>query len=222
MTTAVIGIGHIGEPLARQLVAAGERLILAADHVAKASALAKELGPLATAEPVRKAIADADVIVFAVPFETIKQLIRENADLLPDKVVIDPSNAVRPDGKGGFERSLPDGQSAGATIAALLPARSHFVKAFGTLSAGSLASGANRKPERAVLFYATDDPRAALAAERLIAAAGFDPVKANGVRSSGRIEMLGDLHEFGGLNGKLLTAREAADALAGNRKEKGL
>src|SRR4029077_18667664 len=160
-------------------------------------------------------------IVFAVPFETIKQLIRGNAGLLRGKAGIISWNAVRPDRKGGCERSHADGQSAGATIAALLPARSHFVKAFGTLSAGSLASGANRKPERAVLFYATDDPRAALAAERLIAAAGFDPVKANGVRSSARIEMLGDLHEFGGLNGKLLTAREAVEALAGNRMEKG-
>jgi len=214
MTTAVIGIGHIGEPLARQLAAAGERLILAADHTPKANALAKELGPLATAAPVRKAIADADVVVFAVPFETSKQLIRDNSDLLPDKVVIDPSNAIQPDGNGGFMRALPEGQSAGAAIAALLPPRSHFVKAFGTLSAGSLVAGANRKPARAVLFYATDDPRAALAAERLIAAAGFDPVKVGDVRSSARIEAFGDLHELGGLRGKLLTAREAVDALA--------
>ena len=214
MTTAVIGIGHIGEPLARQLAAAGERLIVAADHTPKANALAKEIGPLATAAPVRKAIADADVIVFAVPFETSKQLIRDNADLLPDKVVIDPSNAIRPDGNGGFARALPDGQSAGAAIAALLPPRSHFVKAFGTLSAGSLVAGANRKPERAVLFYATEDSRAALAAERLIAAAGFDPVKVGDVSSSARIEAFGDLHELGGLQGKLLTAREAVDALA--------
>ena len=213
MTTAVIGIGHIGEPLARQLAAGGERLIVAADHSTKANALAKELGPLATAAPVRKAIADADAIVFAVPFETIKQLIRDNADLLTDKVVIDPSNAIRPDGKGGFEPILPHGQSAGGTIAALLPPRSHFVKAFGTLSAGSLVSGANRKPERAVLFYATDDPRAALAAEHLIASAGFDPVKVGDVRSSARIEAFGDLHELGGLRGKLLTSREAVDAL---------
>jgi len=84
------------------------------------------------------------------------------------------------------------------------------VKAFGTLGAASLVAAANRTPRRAVLFYATDDERAAATAERLITAAGFDPVKVGGVEDAGRIEVPGgDLHENGGLDGKLLDADEA-------------
>ena len=87
------------------------------------------------------------------------------------------------------------------------------MKAFGTLGAESLASEANRTP-RAVLFYATDDDQAAAAIERLISAAGFDPVKAGGVDAALRIETSGALHQFGGLNGRVVNVREARSALA--------
>jgi 8-hydroxy-5-deazaflavin:NADPH oxidoreductase len=82
------------------------------------------------------------------------------------------------------------------------------VKAFGTLSAESLGKSANRTPERAVLFYAADDPNAGQAVAELIEASGFSPVRVGGIDQSIRIEVGGDLHEFGKL-GRLVTAREA-------------
>src|SRR5713226_7193692 len=140
MTTAIIGIGHIGGPLARHLVNGGERVVVAARDDREAANFAQQLGKLATAAPVRKAISDADVVVFAVVLDTIKELIAENIDVLGGKVVVDPSNPIKPDGKGGFPRTLPDGQSSGALLARQLPTGAHFVKAFGTLTAESLAS----------------------------------------------------------------------------------
>jgi 8-hydroxy-5-deazaflavin:NADPH oxidoreductase len=107
--------------------------------------------------------------------------------------------------------------SSASVIAGLLPSGAHFVKAFGTVSAEHLAGAANRSPDRAVLFYATDDDMAAATAERLISAAGFAPVKAGGLDQAIRIEMFGDLHDFGGLNGKLLTVTQARAVLAGTR-----
>jgi predicted dinucleotide-binding enzyme len=215
MTTAIVGVGNIGKQVARHLVNGGERVVLAARDDSDAAALAKDLGALASAAPVRRAVAQADVVVFAVWFDTIKELIAEHADLLEGKVVVDPSNPIKPDGKGGFVRTLPEGQSAGSVIAGLLPAGAHFVKAFGTLGAESLGSSANRSPRRAVLFYTTGDDQAAAAVERLISAAGFEPVKAGGVKDAVRIELTGgDLHQFGGLNGKLLDADEAQAAVA--------
>jgi 8-hydroxy-5-deazaflavin:NADPH oxidoreductase len=98
-------------------------------------------------------------------------------------------------------------------VAGLLPAEAQFVKAFGTLGAESLASQANRTP-RAVVFYATDDDQAAAASERLISAAGFDPVKAGGVDAALRIETFGALHPFGDLNGKVVDASQADTAVA--------
>ncbi|MDQ1617271.1 MAG: 8-hydroxy-5-deazaflavin:NADPH oxidoreductase, partial [Actinomycetota bacterium] len=63
MTTAIIGVGNIGSPLARHLVAGGEPVVLAAKDMSRAEALADELGPLARASSVEDAIVGADVVV---------------------------------------------------------------------------------------------------------------------------------------------------------------
>jgi predicted dinucleotide-binding enzyme len=188
---------------------------LAAKDESRAEALADELGPLARADSAEDAIAGADVVVFAVWLDTIKELIAKDAGLLDDKVVVDPSNPLGFDENGQMIRTLPEGQSAGSVVAGLLPVGAHYVKAFGTLGADALASAANREPQRTVLFYATDDDAAATTIERLIRAAGFEPLKAGGVADGGRLEVPGgDLHQGGGLNGRLLDLDEARAAVA--------
>jgi 8-hydroxy-5-deazaflavin:NADPH oxidoreductase len=215
VTTAIIGVGNIGGALARHLVHGGEPVILAARGEPDAAALAGQLGELASAAPVAEAIEAADVAVFAVWLDVLRQLLAEHAGRLGGKVVADPTNPIGFSANGEAFRTLPEGQSSGQLVAALLPAGAHYVKAFGSLSAGSLADAANRAPRRAVLFYATDDDQAAAAAERLITAAGFDPVKAGGVSNAARIEAPGgDLHQNGGLGGRLLDTDQARAAVA--------
>jgi 8-hydroxy-5-deazaflavin:NADPH oxidoreductase len=214
MTTAIIGVGNIGGALARHLVAGDELVVLAARDESNAEAVAKELGPHASVASVEDAIAGAQVVVFAVWLDTIKDLTARHRRVLERKVVVDPSNPLGFDDKGQMIRTLPGDQSSGSIVASLLPTSAHYVKAFGTLAADSLASSANREPERAVLFYATDDDIAARTIERLIRAAGFEPVQAGGVADAGRIEMPGgDLHQFG-LNGALLDLDKARAAVA--------
>lgn len=213
MTTAIIGVGNVGGAVARHLTAGGEQVVLAAREEADADALADELGSLASAASVPDAIEAADVIVLAVWFDAMKQLIADYGGLLDGKIVVDPSNPLGVNADGTVFRTLPEGQSQGSLVAAMLPAGAHYVKAFGTLDAGSLASSANRAPRRAVLFYATDDDRAAAAIERLITVAGFDPVRAGSLSEAGRIEMPGgDLHLA--TLGRLLDADEARAAAA--------
>jgi 8-hydroxy-5-deazaflavin:NADPH oxidoreductase len=214
MVTAIIGTGKIGTAIATDLTAAGQSVVLASRTPLHAAQLAGELGASASAADVADAIERADTIVFAVWLAAIKNLLRAYWRELPGRVVLDPSNPVGPDGEGGFARTLPDGVSSASVIASLLPSGTHYVKAFGTVSAETLASQAHLVPDRGVLFYATDDDVAAQTAERLISAAGFDPVKAGGVDQAIRIEMYGDLHQFGGLNGKLITRAEAEALLA--------
>jgi 8-hydroxy-5-deazaflavin:NADPH oxidoreductase len=217
MSTAIIGVGNIGRVVATHLTDGGETIVLAASTPSQAEQLAQELGTSASAADVADAIDRADAVIFAVWLDVLEGLVRQNATRLSGKVVIDPSNPIAPDGKGGFKRTLPDGVSAGSVIAGLVPSGAHYVKAFGTVGAEKLADAANRSPDRAVLFYATDDDVAASTAERLIAAAGFAPVKAGGLDQAIRIEMFGDLHDFGGLNGKLLTVGQARALLAGTQ-----
>ena len=192
--------------MARHLVDGGETIILAAKN--PPHDFATDLGARASATTVDAAIAAADTVVFAVWLDVMKSLIDENRDILTDKIVVDPSNPISVNEKGEFSRNLPDGISAGSVISDLLPDGTHYVKAFGTLAAGPLEKGANRSP-KAVLFYATDDAQAEAGITRLITAAGFEPMKAGGIAAALRIEMYGDLHEFGGLNGKLVDADEA-------------
>jgi predicted dinucleotide-binding enzyme len=215
MTTAIVGVGNIGSAVARHLVSGGESVVLAAKDESRAQALAKQLGPLAQAASVGDAIGGADAVVFAVWLDTMRELIPAEANLLTGKVVIDPSNPIGFDASGQMTRTLPEEESAGSVVAALLPAEAHYVKAFGTLSADALAASAHRNP-LAVLFYATDDETAAKTIERLIRAAGFEPWKAGGVATAGRIEApSGDLHQYG-FNGEVVDIDRARSATGGS------
>ena len=208
MNVAVIGLGNIGSRLARNLTRGGQKIIVADKSLEKAQRLAGELGRDAEALSVPDAIRKAGVVVLAIYFDAMKQLIADYRGVLAGKIVVDPSNPIAPDGKGGFKKTIPTEQSSGKLIAALLPQGARLVKAYGTVSAELLASGANRSPERAALFYATDHPEADQVVASLITASGFSPVSFGGIDKSIRIEVGGDLHEFGKL-GRLVSAKEA-------------
>ena len=81
-------------------------------------------------------------------------------------------------------------------MAGWLPTGARLAMAFGSMSADLFESSANRSPEPAVLFYASDDDRAGEEVERLIRAAGFEPLKIGGIEQSGRLEVGGDLHDL--------------------------
>jgi predicted dinucleotide-binding enzyme len=211
MSTAFIGIGNLGATVARQLAAGGEPVVLSATSQGKAKKLATEIGgPASAALNNRDAVQHADNIVFALWLDPMREAVDEVADLLPGKLVIDPSNPISVAADGTFTRTLPEGQSSGELVASLLPQGTRFAKAFGSVAATLLASNARRTPKRAVLFYATDDANAATEVERLIRIAGFDPMRAGGVTASARIEVGGDLNPWGGLNGRLVDQDEAA------------
>lgn len=212
MTTAIIGTGNIGSRLAADLIAGGVDLLLAGTDLAGTQALAAKLGERATAVTVEEAVERADVIIFAVWLDTTKQLLAEYGDRLSGKILVDPSNPIAPAGDGGFVKTIPADQSAGQILAALVPANAKLVKAFGTLSAESLGSASRRTPELAVGFYAADDEAAGQTVAELITAAGFDPIQVGGLDQSLRIEVFGDLHEFGAL-GKVVDRTAALAAL---------
>jgi predicted dinucleotide-binding enzyme len=189
-------------------VAGDQPVVLAAADETHAKGLADELGPNASAASVEDAIAGADVVVLATWLDQTRELVPGRASLLEGKVVIDPSNPIGFDESGQMIRTLPEGQSSGSVVAGLLPASAHYVKAFGSLGAGDLAAGANHEP-RTVLFYATDDDAAEAAAQRLIRAAGFEPLKVGGLSEAGRIE-----GPDGELQGRIFDLDEARATIA--------
>ena len=197
MTTAIIGTGGIGSAIARLLASGGESLRLASADPESARRLAAQIGrAAAVAADNRDALPGAGAVVLALRFTVLKSVIDEIAGSLAGKLVVVPSNPLTLDAQGNVVRVLPEGQSSGEAVAGWLPAGARLAMAFGTMSADILESSANRSPEPAVLFYATDSDQAGQEVERLIRAAGFEPAKVGGVEQSDRLEVGGDLHDL--------------------------
>ena len=211
-TVAIIGIGNIGTRLAANFAAGGQDFLLAGRDQDAARELTSDLDGHAEVVSVDEAVERADVLVLAVWLDAFEQLIAQYGEQLAGKVIIDPTNPVGPDDAGSYRKIIGEQESSGQILAGLVPAGARLVKAFGTLSAGSLSAAARQEPERAVLFYAADDAAAGDLVADLIRASGFEPVRVGGLDQSIRIEMFGDLHEYGGL-GRVVTRSEALKAI---------
>jgi 8-hydroxy-5-deazaflavin:NADPH oxidoreductase len=206
-TVAIIGTGNLGSTLAANFAAGGQNFLLAGRDQEAARKVASDLDGHAEVVSVDEAVDRADVLVLAVWFDSFKELIAQYGERLSGKIIVDPTNPTGPDGHGGFRKTIGEQESSGQILAGLLPAGARLVKAFGTLSAGTLAAAARREP-RVVEFYAADDDAAGDLIASLIRAGGYEPVRVGGLDQSIRIEMFGDLHEFGGL-GRVVTREEA-------------
>ena len=211
-TVAIIGAGTIGSTLAAEFAAGGQGFLLAGRDQEATRRVAAGLGGRAEVVSVDEAVDRADVLVVAVWLDDFRQFVARYGGRLAGKVIVDPSNPVGPDGAGGYRKVIGEQESSGQILAGLLPAGARLVKAFGSLSAPSLAAATRQEPDRAVLFYAADDDAAGDLVAELIRAAGFDPVLIGGLDQSIRIEMFGDLHEYGAL-GRVLTESEALKAI---------
>jgi hypothetical protein len=211
-TVAIIGTGTIGGTLAANFAAGGQDFLLADRNPEAAAKVAAGLGGHAEAVSIDEAVDRAGVLVVALWLDAFEEVLARYGGRLAGKVIVDPSNPVGPDGAGGYRKVIGEQESSGQILAGLLPPGAALVKAFGTLSAPSLAAAARREPERAVQFYAADDDAAGELVAGLIRAGGFDPVRVGGLDQSIRIEMFGDLHEYGAL-GRVVTESEALAAV---------
>lgn len=204
---AVIGLGNIGTAVAGNLVKGNRAVIVADRTIAKANALAEQLGSLAQPLSIVEAIKEANIVVLAIWLNATKEVLQQYASELEGKIIVDPSNPIAPDANGGFKKIIGEKESAGEILASLLPKNAKLVKALGTLGVASLTNAAFQQPKN-VLFYATDDSSSNEEVEQLIHDNGFEPVRVGGLDQSIRIEVFGDLHEFGAL-GKPVTKSEA-------------
>lgn len=209
---AIIGPGKIGEAIATNLAKGNHSVILASRDLEKAKSLANKIGSLVTAKETAAAIKEADVIIPAIYFNSLKEFFQTYAKELDGKIIIDVSNPIAPDGNGGFKKIVEKHESAGQILSNLIPKGAKLIKAFGTLGAGSLVGAAFNSPERKVLFYASDSTNSNQQIEEIISSSGFEPFHVGGIDQSIRIEVFGDLHEFGRL-GKTVTLEEVKGIL---------
>lgn len=152
MRIAVIGTGNVGGTLGSRWRAAGHDVVFGSRNGSGA-------GP--GGAPVRStadALADAEVVVLAVPAGAVGDVITANAAALGGKVVIDAVNRM----------GQPEVNSQAAIAAAAPTAR--YVRAFNTLGWENFAD----PPPGADLFFAAD-PAAREVAEELILVIGLGP-----------------------------------------------
>jgi 8-hydroxy-5-deazaflavin:NADPH oxidoreductase len=130
-----------------------------------------------------------DIVVLAVPYPAVADVVARRAGQLAGKVVVDITNPLN------FETFdslvVPADGSAAAQLAAALP-QSHVLKAFNTNFAATLASGRVGELATTVLI-AGDDVAAKELLAGVVAAGGVKAVDAGSLRRARELEAVGFL-----------------------------
>ena len=167
---SIIGTGNMGQAIASVVSKGGNTVEL-----------------LGSADKDREVT--GDLVVLAVPYPAVQQVIAERGDQLAGKVVVDITNPLN------FETFdslvVPADSSAAAEIAAALP-ESHVLKAFNTTFAGTVASGKVGDLPTTVQI-AGDDADAKSLLAGVIAAGGLRAVDAGSLSRARELEALGFL-----------------------------
>ncbi len=190
MKVTIIGCGNMGRAIGTLAVAGGHEVEIVDREPAEAKALADDLGGSATALDPDAPFGD-EVVVFAVYYPGIKDAVRQYADQLAGKVVVDITNPV--DAETWDNLATPPGTSSAEEIAQLVPEGTSVVKAFNTTFAGTLSQG-QVAGQPLDVFLASDDRGAKEVVSRLVGDGGLRPVDAGPLARAHELEALGFLH----------------------------
>ncbi|HXP54453.1 MAG TPA: NAD(P)-binding domain-containing protein [Streptosporangiaceae bacterium] len=173
MKIAVIGTGNIGGTLGAKWHAAGHEVTYGSRQADGDEQTGPGGAPL---RPVGAAIADAGVVVLAVPAAAVASVVAEHATALDGKIVVDATNrmgAKHPDSQDAIRACGPGVQ---------------YVRAFNSYGWENFA---DPWPGTTVFFAA--DPAARAAAEELISAAGLEPAYVGGEDATDAVNGVGTL-----------------------------
>jgi predicted dinucleotide-binding enzyme len=130
-----------------------------------------------------------EVVILAVPYPAVRQVLAERGDQLAGKIVVDITNPLD---FTTFDRlTVPADSSATAEIAAALPS-SRVLKAFNTTFAATLASG-RVGGETTTVLIAGDDADAKALLAGIVSAAGLRAIDAGSLARARELEALGFL-----------------------------
>jgi len=188
MDITIIGTGNMARGIATRALAGGNRVTLLGTSIDKAQALADELSGNVRAGQVGDPLA-GDVVVLAVWYPAVDDVLRRYEGELDGKVVVDITNPV--DTETYAPLSIEAG-SVAQEIAARVPG-AKVVKAFNTTFAGTLVAG-QVAGEQLDLLLASDDEEAKDAVSRLAADGGMRPIDAGPLALAHQLEALGYLN----------------------------
>ncbi|MEU2612210.1 NAD(P)-binding domain-containing protein [Micromonospora sp. NPDC007271] len=167
---SIIGTGNMGQAISSVVTKGGNSVEL--------------LGKADIDKPVT-----GDIVVLAVPYPAVDQVLAQRGEQLAGKIVVDITNPVN------FETfdslTVPADSSAAAEIAGRLPG-SRVLKAFNTTFAGTLAAG-TVGPLTTTVLVAGDDADAKAALIEVIGASGVKAIDAGALKRARELEALGFL-----------------------------
>jgi 8-hydroxy-5-deazaflavin:NADPH oxidoreductase len=188
MEITIIGTGNMARGIATRALAGGNSVTLLGHEAADASALAADLdGDVATGT-VGDAI-NGDVVVLAIPYDAIDDVLANYNGQLDGKTVVDITNPV------DFSDFTPlnvEAGSAAQEIAEKAPG-AKVVKAFNTTFAGTLVQGKVAGEQLDVLI-AADDEQAKGTVKQLVESGGLRAIDAGPLARAHELEAVGYLH----------------------------
>jgi hypothetical protein len=183
MDITIIGTGNVGSSLGGSLAKAGHAVTLVGRDPSKTREVAARIGARA-ASTVGEAASAADVVVLAVPYGSVDEVVAGIGGAADGKVLIDAMNPLKPD----FSGLATVGTSSAEGLAARLPG-AKVAKAFNTLFAGVDADPTALGTTLDAL-YATDDADARAAVAALAASIGFRPVHVGPLAAARELEAM--------------------------------
>ncbi len=193
MKITVVGAGNVGRALADGWRKAGHDVAVAVRDPgnAKAKALAAEgLRVIAMTEAVK----GAEVVMLAVPWPEIENVVRELGPLA-GTIVVDATNPLTKT----LDLALGFNDSAGETVARLAKG-ARVVKAFNTTGAENMTN-AGRFPVKPMMPVASDDAQAKQTVRKLADDLGFESMDAGPLKASRLLEPMAVLwisHAYAG------------------------
>ena len=187
MNIAIIGSGNVGRALATSAIRSGHTVTVSSASGDTAKKLAEETGAKAAASN-RAAAEGAELVVLAVPYTAMVDVLDDLGPALAGKIVVDATNPLKADYSG----LAVEGTSGAEEIQARLP-ESRVVKAFNTQFASRQTD-----PRIAGLsvdgFVAGDDEEAKAVVLGLVNGIGFNPIDAGPLAMSRALEAMAFLN----------------------------
>jgi predicted dinucleotide-binding enzyme len=184
MKFAIIGAGNVGSAIARAVTTAGYETVVAAPSREGLQGFPDDV-PATKTTSNREAVADADTVVLAVPFEAVDEIVTDLRDDLAGKIVIDVTNPLAPDLSGLATEGI-----SGAELVAQAAPQARVVKAFNTVFAANQAT-ATVDGTQLDGFVASDDADAKQTVMDLLEEIGFRPVDVGALSVARYLEGMG-------------------------------